>query len=75
MKAKQDRAQLYKVIKEQSEAIDGLSKELQKATDTIDALRSAVAHAMEHVDELPTWTGFVSAQIARANSDNEECFH
>ena len=56
-KAKEDRDELLKIIKDQDEAIEGLSEELQKATQVIDGLKSAVREVITGVDELPMWSG------------------
>jgi len=74
-KAKEDRAELLKIIKDQDEAIEGLSEELQKATQVIDGLKSTVRGVMTRIDELPMWSGLAVAQISRHGTGGEDSVH
>lgn len=75
MRAKVERDKLLSVIKDQDDAIEGLSEELRKATHVIDGLKSTVRGVMQRVEDLPMWSGFVMAQISRDGTAGEDSVH
>lgn len=71
VRAKKERAELIEIIKDQNQAIEGLSKDLEAATHAIDSLKSQVHDVMARTDALSTWSGYsIAAQINQQHEDS-----
>jgi len=70
VRAKKERTELIEIIKEQSNAIEKLSKDLEAASQIIDGLKAQMRGVMERTEDLSTWSGYAVANINQHIEDS-----